>query len=171
MRYYWRMVIDLESPPPAPPWPDGVTIRAFEPGRDDRAVHALVQEAFADNHDYSPLPFEAWRAAMIEREDFDPKLFLLTTAGGEIIGAALCPRYERMGWIRQLVVHGDWRRCGIALGLLREAFGRFYRRGQRSAALVVDSFNRTGAKELYERTGMRVERQHDGYEKKMGAGS
>jgi len=54
---------------------------------------------------------------------------------------------------------------------LREAFGEFYRGGQRSAALVVDSFNRTGAKELYERTGMRVERQHDGYEKKMGAGS
>lgn len=139
-RYYWRMVIGLESPPPAPDWPDGVTIRAFEPGQDDHAVHALVQEAFADNHDYAQLPFEAWRAAMIEREDFDPSLFLLATAGDEIVGAALCPRYEKMGCVRQLVVRRDRRRSGIARGLLREAFGEFYRRGQRSAGLVVDSF-------------------------------
>ncbi len=171
VRYYWRMVIDLESPPPAPHRPEGVAVRTFEPGQDERAVHALVQEAFADNHDYSPLLFEAWRAAMIEREDFDPEFFLAATAGDEIVGAALCPRYERTGWVRQLVVRRDWRRRGIAIGLLREAFGEFYRRGQRSAGLVVDSFNRTGAKELYEHAGMRVERQHDGYEKKIGAGS
>lgn len=151
MRYYWRIVIGLNSPTAAPDWSDGVTIRAFEPGEDDHVVHALVQEAFADNHDYSPLSFEAWRAALIEREDFDPSLFLLATADGEIVGAALCPRYERMGWVRQLVVRRDRRRSGIALGLLREAFGEFYRPGQWSAGLVVDSFNRTGAKELCER--------------------
>ena len=141
------------------------------PARDDGTVHALIQEAFAENYDYSPLPIESWRAATIERDDFDPALLLIATDGAGIVGAAFCLQYKGPGWVRTLAVRRDWRRRGIALGLLRSAFTEFYRRGERSVGLVVDSFNRTGAKELYERAGMRVERQHDGYEKEIGAGS
>jgi mycothiol synthase len=168
-RYYWQMEIDLKPPLPAPEWPDGVSPRAFQPGQDDRAVHALVQEAFADNYDYSPLPYAAWRTALIERDDFDPELFLLTTVREEIVGAALCPRYENTGWVRQLVVRHDWRRRGLGRALMKHAFAEFYRRGYPKAGLVVDSYNRTGAKEFYESLGMRVERQHDGYEKELRA--
>jgi ribosomal protein S18 acetylase RimI-like enzyme len=170
-RFYWRMVIGFDSPPSEPAWPEGVSVRSFQPGGDDLEVHRLVQEAFSDNHDYSPLSLEAWRAATIEREDFDPNLAFLATHANEIVGAALCYKYEAQGWVRQLVVRRDWRRRGVALGLLRSTFAEFYRRGERSVGLVVDSFNRTGAKDLYEHAGMRVERQHDGYDKQVGVRS
>jgi len=171
VRFYWRMVIDFASPPDVPAWPDGVGLRAFELGHDDRAVHALIQDAFADNHDYSPLPFDAWRAAMIEREDFDPELFLLATAGEDVLAAALCPRYENTGWVRQLAVRRNWRRRGLGRTLMNHTFAEFYRQGYRRAGLVVDSYNRTGAKEFYESLGMRVAQQHDGHEKGIGARS
>jgi mycothiol synthase len=162
-RFYWRMVIDLDSAPAAPERLEELRPRAFEPGRDDGAVHALIQEAFTDNYDFSPISLESWRASTIEREDFEPGLLLIAENRDAIVGAALCFEYEEAGWVRTLAVRRDWRRRGVALGLLRAAFAEFYRRGQRRAGLVVDSFNRTGAKELYERAGMRVERQHDGY--------
>ncbi len=163
-RYYWRMEIEVESPPAAV-WPEGVRARSFRPGADERAVHSLVQDAFADNFDYSPMPFEGWAALMVERESFDPELFVVAQADTEIVGAALSPRYENTGWIRQLAVRREWRGRGIALALLQHVFREFWRRGQRRVGLVVDSYNRTGAKGLYERAGMRVVRQHDGYRK------
>jgi ribosomal protein S18 acetylase RimI-like enzyme len=43
----------------------------------------------------------------------------------------------------------------------------FTRRGRREIGLVVDSWNRTGAKELYERAGMAVAREHVRYEKTL----
>ena len=56
--------------------------------------------------------------------------------------------------MRQLAVSRDWRRRGLGTALLRQAMSEFSRRGRRELGLVVDSWNRTGAKELYERAGM-----------------
>ncbi len=159
------------APPAAPRWPAGVSVRGFQPGQDDHPLQAMIQEAFADNHEYTPTSFEVWRTLMIDRESFDPSLWFLATAPSlpqgerEIVGAALCPRYPGQGWVRQLAVKSEWRRKGVALALLRTAFAEFYRLGEKQVGLVVNSYNRTGAKNVYERAGMRVERQHDGYEK------
>ncbi len=170
-RYYWRMVIEMDSSPPASPeWPEGVGVRTFVRGQDEGAVHALVQEAFADNEGFVPYPLEEWSAFMIERESFDPTQWFLAMAGEEIIGAALCPRYEETGWVRQLAVRREWRRRGVGLALLRHAFGELHRRGQRTVGLVVDSYNRTSARALYERAGMRAAREHIGYRKELVVG-
>lgn len=163
--YFWRMVRDMESPPPESSVPEGVTIRTFEEGRDKRAVHALVQEAFSDNADYAPLAFQEWVGFMVERESFDPSLYFLAFAREELVGVALCPRYNEMGWVRQLAVRRGWRRRGVGRALMERVFAEFYRRGQRRVGLVVESYNRTGAKQFYESLGMHVERQHDRYEK------
>jgi hypothetical protein len=45
----------------------------------------------------------------------------------------------------------------------------FWRRGRREIGLTVDSWNRTGAKELYEHAGMRVVREHTRFEKTLQA--
>ena len=45
----------------------------------------------------------------------------------------------------------------------------FRRRGRKEIGLVVDSWNRTGAKELYERAGMSVAREHTRFEKTLQA--
>jgi mycothiol synthase len=67
-------------------------------------------------------------------------------------------------------VRRPWRRQGLALALLRHAFGEFYRRDIQGAALVVDATSLTGATKLYEKAGMQVFRQFDSYEKVLRPG-
>ena len=167
VRYYWRMVIQMEEPPPPPQWPEGITVRSFVRGRDERPAYAAVQEAFQDNKGFVPTSFEDWSNFMIERETFDPALWFLAMDGDDVAGVALCPSYPGSGWVRQVAVRRPWRRRGIALALLQQALGEFYRRGKREVGLVVDSYNVSGARDLYERAGMHGARQHDSYEKEL----
>jgi mycothiol synthase len=171
-QHYWRMVMRLTGALEPPAAPRGARIRTFVPGEDDRAVWALIQEAFSDNRDYSTLPFAEWAALMLDRESFDPTLyFVAESEAGDVVGVALCPRYEEHGWVRQFAVARDWRRRGLGKALMQTVFAEFYARGRREVALVTDSYNRTGARLFYESLGMRVERQHDRWEKELGAKS
>ncbi len=162
-RHFWRMTIDLREGVPEPEWPEGVSVRTFEPG-DEEAVHALVQEAFSDNYRHVRTAFEDWRHVMMARGSFDPALWFLAVSGARIIGVALCPDYPDRGWVRQLAVARDWRRRGVGAALLRHAFREFARHGKPNAGLGVDSFNRSGALEFYVANGMQVEREYQEYE-------
>jgi mycothiol synthase len=42
----------------------------------------------------------------------------------------------------------------VGTALLRDSFGRFWQRGERSVGLGVDAANETGAFRLYQRAGM-----------------
>jgi mycothiol synthase len=165
VRTYWRMSMPLEKRPPPPAWPEGVLVRTFDQERDTRAVYALVQDAFRDNERHAAESFEEWQAFMIDREVFEPGLWFIAEVKGEIVGCVLCPNYDDEGWVRQLAVARDWRRRGLGTALLRQAMSELSRRGRREIGLVVDSWNRTGAKEMYERAGMTVAREHVRYEK------
>jgi mycothiol synthase len=169
MRTYWRMSMPLEERPPPPVWPEDVLVRTFDQERDTRAVYALVQDAFRDNERHAAESFEEWQAFMIDREAFEPGLWFIAEAQGEIVGCVLCPNYDDEGWVRQLAVARDWRRRGLGTALLRQAMSELSRRGRREIGLVVDSWNRTGAKEMYERAGMTVAREHVRYEKTFAA--
>jgi len=171
VRSYWRMVAPLEGPPPSPEWPEGVRVRTFDRERDDRAVHTLIQDSFGDNERHIPESFEEWEAGMIDREAFEPGLWFVAESEGKVVGAVLCPAYEEEGWIRQLAVSRDWRRRGLGTALLYQAMAEFHRRGRKELGLVVDSWNRTGAREMYERAGMHVDREHHRYEKEIRAPS
>ena len=61
-----------------------------------------------------------------------------------------------MGWIRSLFVRRPWRRRGLGMALLLDAFRRFHERGERKVGLGVDAESETGATRLYERAGMQV---------------
>jgi len=167
VQHFWRMVVEFGSPPGEPAAPQGITMRPFVRGQDDRAVWQLVTEAFSDNADYRPRPFEEWAGFMTNRESFDPSLFFIADASSEIAGVALCPKYEDSGWVRQLAVRGTWRRRGVGRALMQTVFAEYYRRGYKKVGLVMDSFNRSGAREFYLSLGMHVERQHDRYEKPL----
>jgi mycothiol synthase len=170
-RTYWRMEMPLEGPPPPAAWPEGVRVRTFDLERDARAVHALVEEAFADNERHDAQSFEEWQAFMIDREAFEPGLWFVAESEGSVVGVVLCPDYGGEGWVRQLAVAREWRRRGLGTALLRQAMSEFHRRGRDRIGLVVDSWNRTGAKELYERAGMHVAREHTRMEKELRAAS
>jgi mycothiol synthase len=168
VRTYWRLVRRLNDDiPPANP-PAGVTIRPFERGRDAHETHRVIGAAFEDNIRRRPFEsFEEWEAHEINRKAFDPSLWFVAEAEGRIVGAVVCPDYEGEGWIRQLAVARDWRGRGIGTALLLTALAEFKRRGRSDSALVVDSWNRTGAKRVYERLGMRPERVHSRFEKEL----
>jgi mycothiol synthase len=165
----WHMRLEMDAPPPAPEWPAGLAPRAFEPGRDDAAVHALIQETFADLDGFVPSSLAQWAAQRMHPAIFDPTLWFVAFEAEQMAGAALAHNFGDAGWIAQIGVRRPWRRRGLALALLRQVFGEFYRRGQRIVELGVDAANATGASRVYQRAGMRPARHYARYEKRLAA--
>jgi mycothiol synthase len=171
IRRFWRMQREFGgAPPPSPSWPEGIVLRSFVPGRDERGVFDTVEDAFRDHWGHSERDFEGW-IRQTKRIDFDPGLWFLALEGEEVAGVALCWDWGEMGWVRTLGVRRPWRRRGLGLALLYHAFGEFFARGKRRVGLGVDSESLTGATRLYERAGMRVTRQFDRYEKELRPGA
>ncbi len=54
-----RMVIDLDTSPALPAWPDEIELRRFVPGRDDEATLRAERDAFSDHWGYVSRPFES----------------------------------------------------------------------------------------------------------------
>lgn len=172
-RTFWLMHIELPAPPQVPDVPAGIAIRAFEPGLDDVRVHAALAEGFADHWGGAFPTYEEWRHRHIDGggSGFDPGLWFVAVEGDEVVGVASCradsPRLGGAAQVRELAVRRSWRRRGVALALLRTAFGEFHRRGIRRAELTVDAENTTGATLLYERAGMAVAISWEFWEKDL----
>jgi mycothiol synthase len=164
VRKFWRMEIEMTSPPDRPAWPAGITVRAMRPDRDARVVHATIEEAFADHWGHLPRSFEDWEQMVLQRDDFDPALTFMAFDGNQVAGAVV-NRHRDIAWVWQLAVRPAWRKRGLGLALLLHAFNEFYQRGDRMVGLGVDAQSLTGATRLYEKAGMHVTRRYDTYEK------
>jgi mycothiol synthase len=169
VRVFRELRIELEAPPPAPQWPYGLRVVPFDAERDALEFHAAHQEAFADHWDYSPRDFESWSKGHLASERFDPTLWCVVRAGDEIAAGTICmgDTYGG-GWVQVLFTRRPWRRQGVGAALLRDAFGRFWERGERRVGLGVDAANATGAFRLYERAGMAPALGWVMYEKLLG---
>ena len=155
VRVFREMRIELAAEPAAPEWPDALRVVAFDPERDARAFHAAQQAAFADHWDYTPRDFEAWSKSHLESKRFDPSLWCVVRAGDEIAAGTVCTgNTYGGGFVDALFTCRPWRKQGVGAALLRDAFGRFWARGERSVGLGVDAASDTGAFRLYERAGM-----------------
>ena len=155
VRVFREMRIELDSPPAAPEWPTGLRVVPFEPERDARAFHAAHQEAFADHWDYTPRDFESWSKLTIEAGRFDPSLWCVVRAGDEIAAGTISTADTYGGgFVQALFTRRPWRRQGVGMAMLRDAFTRFLERGERSVGLGADAASDTGAFRLYERAGM-----------------
>jgi mycothiol synthase len=178
IRHFWQMVIEMETSPPFPTWPEGIALCTFVDKPDDRALALAVQDAFKDHWGYVESPIEEelerWRHQTANDPDFDPSLWFLAMEGEEIAGVSMCwPKSHedpKMGYVGVVGVRRPWRRQGLGLALLHHSFGELYRRGLRKVGLDVDATSLTGATRLYERAGMHVNRQSHAYEKELRAG-
>jgi mycothiol synthase len=178
IRSAYTMRIKMETPPPAPEWPDGITLRIFNPETDLEAVYRALDESFSDHYGHVDTPFEEgvkrFKHFMTGYEGFDPTLWFMAMEGDEVAGVCLCRSHAyddpEVGFINTLGVRRLWRKRGIGLALLRHSFGELYRRGRRGAGLGVDAENLTGALRLYENAGMYVHRAHDRFEKEIRPG-
>ncbi|HML23017.1 MAG TPA: GNAT family N-acetyltransferase, partial [Aggregatilinea sp.] len=88
VRSSWFMHVDLAGLPEPPALPDGVTPRPFVAARDAQAVHAAENTIFGENWGYLPVPFEVWQHIRLS-DGFDPGLWLVAVAAGEIVGLCL----------------------------------------------------------------------------------
>lgn len=170
IRHSYRMRIDFEDDPPAPEWPEGVSVRTAEL-EDARSAYDVQQETFADSWEHNPSPFEEWSHWMTGSKEFDPSLWFIAESEGEIAGISLCRAHDAdadLGWVSVLGVRRPWRRRGLGRALLLHSFHEFRRRGMGAVCLGVDAESLTGANRLYENAGMRVVRQSDIYERELG---
>jgi len=169
-RFSFRMTAALDDEPAEPGWPEGISVRKFR-GEDARAVYLVQEETFSDLDDHSPLSYDDWSYWSF-RDGFDPGLWFLAEADGELQGIVLCrPEWEgdpAFGWVSVLGVRKPWRGRGLGLALLRHAFRELRARGKTRVGLGVDAANATGAVRLYERAGMEVVRRRVAYRKAIG---
>jgi GNAT superfamily N-acetyltransferase len=178
IRSYYRMETDLDTAPEAPPLPEGVIIRPYDPATETEAVYRCFVDSFRDHFGFVEEPFEHgfknFKHNLIEEPGYDPNFWFVAVDGGQIVGISLCRPVDsedaEMGWVNELGVRREWRKHGIAFALLKHSFAAFHARGQKRAGLGVDATSLTGALRLYERAGMHVARQFDQFEKELRAG-
>jgi ribosomal protein S18 acetylase RimI-like enzyme len=177
-RRFWRMIIDLDDPVPAPLFPDGLEIKSFVDVNDLRAVNRAFNDAFRDHWGFVEQPVEEslakWEHWVATDDEFKPSLWFIALDGEEIAGICLCRQREYgdpdMGWVNILGVRRPWRKQGLALAMLHHAFNVFRDMGKLRAGLGVDANSLTGATRLYEKAGMHVAREFHTYEKVLRPG-
>jgi mycothiol synthase len=153
-----------------PTWPGDVRVRTVRQV-EEAQVHDVIEDAFADTHDFQPRSYDEWAAWALEPNRFDRDLWFAALEHDEIVAVTLC-EYERarepgLGWIESLAVRRDHRRRGLGRALLLHAFREFVARGRTAAGLSVDAANPTGAVRLYESVGMRPVWTRVVYEKRL----
>lgn len=166
-RVLWQMRRSLLASLPAPAWPEGVRLRAFEPGVDDQHWLAVNSAAFADLPDQG-----GWTLADLHRRLdetwFDPEGFLIaesTQPGqeGAIAGfhwtkvhgrhrGRHAHDHEAIGEVYVLGVAPQWRGTGLGRALVLAGLAHLRRAGLTQAMLYVDASNTT-AIGLYESLG------------------
>jgi GNAT superfamily N-acetyltransferase len=177
-RHFFRMLIEIDGAPPAPVWPDGLTMRAIDEKTELEEAVRTYQASFQDHWGYTEVPFELmlqYIQHMMAHDSFhDSSLWFAAFDGDQMAAICLCdPRIgsrEDTALVNILGVRREWRKKGLGLAFLHHAFGEFYRRGIPRAVLGVDAGSLTGATRLYERAGMRVERVNHTYGKVLREG-
>jgi mycothiol synthase len=168
VRFFWHMEIKLDQAPTPPLMLDGLLIRPFRPGQDERSVYEAMAEAFCDHWGHIASDFDSWQQNTVLTKGFDPNLWLLAIEGEQVVGAALCQGLDnQIGWISQLGVRPAWRRRGLGQALLQAAFNALYQVGNSIIRLSVDAENPNQATHLYEKAGMRPVHQFVVYEKNI----
>jgi mycothiol synthase len=149
---YFRMRMDLAD---APEPPADVHVRPFSRGPDDAPVHQLVEDAMAGVPGNEPRTLESWQAAKVDKEGWDPSLWLLHEDAGGLAGVVLCERWEEgVGYVDYLAVAARARGQGLGRALLLHGLAALRAAGLRVAELSVQGEN-AGATRLYESVGMR----------------
>ncbi|MEO8477198.1 MAG: GNAT family N-acetyltransferase, partial [Actinomycetota bacterium] len=167
VRSFWHMQRDLEVGYPAPPDPEGITIRFGTKGDDQRAAWAILEEAFKDHFGYEPFAYDEWLAMWSAFPGYDPTWVLLAFEGEEPVGVSMLLPSEDIVWVGELGVLAHWRGRGIGMALLQRSFAFIASEGYGHVRIGVDTENTTGATRLYERAGTTVRREYRVVERRI----
>ena len=154
LRTMWDMHRDVRGYEDRSAPPDGVSIRTFETGRDERTFWQVTEDAFAEHFGHAPNPYDSFEAMWYTAPDWHSERILLAERDAEVVAEAAWVDSDPDGYIVSIGVLSEHRRLGIAQALLRRAFADIAAAGFPNATLSVDSENTTGAVELYRTVGM-----------------
>ena len=165
IHHFWHMQIDIVEPFESARSPEGIDIDGIEPVQDLAAIHALLDEAFADDRSHHPAPLDRWIEEETNSPSYDPMLWLLARDAGVPVGVLTASVGEDRGWVDYLAVLESHRGRGIGAALLDRSFAMFMGRDIRRVLVSVDAQNPTGATGVYERVGMRIVNRWDQWER------
>jgi mycothiol synthase len=166
--YEMRVGLPLSE---APVWPPGITVRDFEPGRDESAWLKVNNRAFA-RHPEQGAWTEATLALRIQESWFDPTIFVLAFDDTGLAGFNWCkihPATETDPALGEIWVIGvDPRLAGHGLGrpLAIEGLSRMQARGLSTGSLFTDADNAPAVK-LYRSLGFTVHRTDRSYAREV----
>lgn len=144
-----RMRKMLDGPLAAPTAPSGISLQPF-PKSDPLRLHGLLVSAYAKGGG-SVSDFDHWFEPLVTDAEFDPELMLIAVDATEKpIGLAHC---WTSGFLKDLVVHPDYRKRQIGSWLLHQAFATIKMRGLSQLDLKVLADN-VAARRFYARHGM-----------------
>jgi ribosomal protein S18 acetylase RimI-like enzyme len=165
VRRFWRMhrpVVATDAAGPAAP--AGVRRRAARGPEDERLLHALTEESFAEHFGFAATPFDEWMAYLRAGAGVDPDRWWIAEADGIPVGVCLLDdSLAEFGdsHVRTLGVLRSARGRGVARWLLGCAIADAADRGRTGIALSVDGENSSGAVGLYESVGFVARRVID----------
>jgi mycothiol synthase len=171
VRYAFSMTRPLSEHVEVTPMPDDLEIRLV-PQEHYQTVWDAMQEAFQDHWSFVPEPEEDYQK-WLKSPEFDPSIWKVAWDGDQVAGMVLNfvvenenREYNRKrGYTEAICVRRPWRRRGLARALLTRSVEMFQEMGMDEAALGVDAENLSGALNLYESVGFRVEKRHTTYRK------
>ena len=139
----------------APGRPPAWSCAASAAASTTRPVHALVEEAMAGVAGNEARSLESWQAAKIDKEGWDPALWLLHEDADGLAGVVLCERWEDgVGYVDYLAVAPRVQRPrASAARCCCTASPRCAPQGSAVVELSVQGEN-AGATRLYESVGM-----------------
>ncbi|MDX6309919.1 MAG: mycothiol synthase [Nocardioidaceae bacterium] len=158
IRDLWQMHRALARALPDPTYPEDVSVRTFEPGRDDEAWVALNAAAFASHPEQGRLTVDDLRHR-IEQPWFDPAGFFLAERGGALVGSHWTKIHpaeetggEPVGEVYAIGIHPTAQGLGLGKALTLTGLHHLRDKGLGEVMLYVDGDNTTGIG-LYERLG------------------
>lgn len=130
---------DLAEPLHEPVVPAGVTIRTFQPGRDEAAWLAVNAAAFATHPEQGAMTATDLAERMAEPW-FDPAGFFVAERGGAMVGFHWTKRHaDRLGEVYVLGVAPAGHRQGIGRALLLTGLAHLRGRGDSTVQLYVEA--------------------------------
>jgi mycothiol synthase len=157
-RMLYQLRRSLFAPISEPVLPEGVSLRPFRPGEDNKAWLDVNARAFADHPEQGRWTHRDLRARLAEPW-FDPEGFLLADRDGHLLGfhwtkihGSSAHQHQPIGEVYVLGVDPDAHGLGLGTALTVAGLRYLRRQGLDQAMLYVDESN-TAAVKLYTRLG------------------
>ena len=156
-RWFWLMRRERNGAPPAPAWPEGVTVRTLD-GSDAMLAdwNTAYNDSFAGHYRFVPSPLSHVHQ-LVRKPGFRPDGILVAYRHGKVAGFCRNELFPTRGEIGTLGTVHAARGIGLGRALLRWGVTWLERETPHEVTLLVDGENE-GALGLYRSEGFEVTR-------------